>query len=130
MIDEIISRLDRVRKSGKGYTALCPVHDDSSPSMTVTEKDGKVLCHCFSCGANGYDVIKALGLPASVLFEQEYVVDRTIPSQKEMDAYIEDLFCLEMKESVNSYTDFKRLRLAEVRSKRFEERYGEVYKRS
>lgn len=70
MLEEILGRLDKVRKSGKNYTACCPVHDDNSPSMSITEKDGRVLMHCHSCLANGRDVVEALGLPIDVLFAE------------------------------------------------------------
>ena len=70
MLEEILARLDKVRKSGKNYTACCPVHHDNSPSMSITEKDGRVLMHCHSCLANGRDVVEALGLPIDVLFAE------------------------------------------------------------
>ena len=70
MLDEILDKLTKVRKSGKNYTACCPVHDDKSPSMSITEKGGKVLAHCHSCGANCRDVVEALGLPIDVLFAE------------------------------------------------------------
>lgn len=127
MIGDLLPHLQKVRKSGKGYTALCPVHDDSSPSMAVTEKDGKVLCHCFSCGANGFDVVQALNLPASILFEEQLEIDRSKPSPKEIEEYKTDIFCLLMEGQENSYEDWKRLRLAKVRVKNFEDRYGRDY---
>ena len=69
MIDEILNLLDKVKRVGTGkWQACCPVHGDKNPSMSVAEKDGKVLCHCFACGANGHDVVRAVGLPASALF--------------------------------------------------------------
>lgn len=38
----------------------CPVHDDATPSLSVTRKpDGRVLLHCFA-GCAGADVIEAL----------------------------------------------------------------------
>ena len=44
-----LDRLQRVRKSGKGYMALCPAHADKNPSLMVTEGAGrKVLVTCFA----------------------------------------------------------------------------------
>jgi len=37
------------RKSGSGYCASCPCHEDKTPSLHLTEKNGKILVHCFSC---------------------------------------------------------------------------------
>jgi len=42
-----------------GYYARCPSHKDKRPSLSVTEKGGKVLLHCHS-GCSGNDVIDAL----------------------------------------------------------------------
>ena len=39
------------RKSGAGWVARCPAHDDHNPSMRVTPAKG--LFHCMSCGAAG-----------------------------------------------------------------------------
>lgn len=71
MIEDILGSLDKVKRlAGGKYQACCPVHGDKNPSMSLTEKDGRVLIHCFACGAKGIDVVKELGLPASVLFEK------------------------------------------------------------
>ena len=39
--------------------ARCPVHDDRDPSLSIAERDGKVLVHCFA-GCPQEDVIAAL----------------------------------------------------------------------
>lgn len=39
-----------VKRAGKEYVALCPFHEDHSPSFTIFEKDGVQLCKCFACG--------------------------------------------------------------------------------
>ncbi len=74
-ISKILERLDKVRKSGNHYMACCPVHQDNSPSMSVTEKDDIILIHCHACGANGMDVVSALGLSADVLFARPFERD-------------------------------------------------------
>lgn len=67
-IDLLLSRLDRPKKQGKGWVARCPAHEDSSPSLTVSEGDGgKVLLHCFG-GCRADDVISAVGLEWKELF--------------------------------------------------------------
>lgn len=50
-IIDLIQNYVSLKKSGKGYVGLCPFHDDSNPSMHVSEDKG--LFHCFSCGAGG-----------------------------------------------------------------------------
>lgn len=115
MLDEILSRLDKVRKSGNNYTACCPVHGDKSPSMSVTEKDGKVLAHCFSCGANGRDLVEAIGLPIDVLFSEklERTFDPNYMLKKTQDS--DDFYIMLAKASVErgeriKYSDQKNLR--------------------
>src|SRR3990172_6830310 len=50
-IINLIEGYTSIKKTGKGYVALCPFHDDHTPSMHVDEEKG--LFHCFSCGAGG-----------------------------------------------------------------------------
>jgi hypothetical protein len=71
-ISVVLDRLDKVRKTSNGYTACCPVHGDRNPSMSITVKDDVILCHCHACGANGLDVVAAIGLKPSVLFDKPF----------------------------------------------------------
>ena len=41
-----LQRLKKVTRSSDGWSALCPAHDDRDPSLSVTEKNGKILVHC------------------------------------------------------------------------------------
>lgn len=71
-VDAIISRLAKVRSTGKSsWLACCPAHADKTPSLTVRElDDGRILVHCFSgCGA--VDVVGALGLEMTDLFPEK-----------------------------------------------------------
>jgi len=45
-LEHVLARLEGVEKSGQSYKALCPAHDDTNPSLSVTRKDGKLLLHC------------------------------------------------------------------------------------
>ena len=60
-LEKILGRLDGVKKAGKGYTALCPAHDDRNPSLSIREADdGRVLVHCHAgCCTEG--VLGAVG---------------------------------------------------------------------
>ena len=40
-----------LRKQGKDFVGLCPLHDDKSPSFSVSP--GKQFYYCFNCGAGG-----------------------------------------------------------------------------
>lgn len=60
-LDLILNGLDKVRKSGSGWTACCPAHDDRTPSLSISESrtTGKVLVKCWA-GCSQNDVITAL----------------------------------------------------------------------
>jgi hypothetical protein len=45
-ISDILARLDKVTKHGNYWTASCPAHQDTHPSLSVTEKNGKILFKC------------------------------------------------------------------------------------
>lgn len=67
-IDVVLGRLDGVARSGNSFKALCPVHGDKTPSLSVKEgDDGRVLLHCFS-GCRIEEIIAAVGLNMSDLF--------------------------------------------------------------
>ena len=76
MLDEILPHLKRVRQHGSSYKASCPIHgEDKHPSLSLTERDGKVLIHCHACGATGLDVVQELGLKPGVLFSDKLAHD-------------------------------------------------------
>ena len=68
MIEPILSRLDKVRKSGKGYTARCPAHEDRMASLSLRETNDRVLIHCFA-GCPPAAVLGAIGLELADLFK-------------------------------------------------------------
>lgn len=50
-IVELISEVTKVRKSGRSVMAVCPFHEEKTPSMSVDRARG--LYHCFGCGEGG-----------------------------------------------------------------------------
>ncbi|MFO0881783.1 MAG: hypothetical protein U0840_31175 [Gemmataceae bacterium] len=75
-LDIILSRLRGVRGSGPNYSALCPAHDDTQPSLSITERgDGVVLLKCHStCGCTAAEIMRSLGLDESFLFPTTYAL--------------------------------------------------------
>lgn len=69
MIDNLLNRLDGVKSVKDGYIAKCPAHDDKRPSLSLCEKDGRVLLHCFA-GCTPADVLAAVGLSFADLFPE------------------------------------------------------------
>lgn len=56
------------RRSGRGWIARCPAHEDRSPSLSISEgHDGRVLLHCFA-GCSTESVLAAIGLSMRDLF--------------------------------------------------------------
>ncbi len=55
----IESRGIMLKKNGKGYTGLCPFHEDTNPSLSVNP--AKNLWQCFGCGTGG-DIIRFVEL--------------------------------------------------------------------
>jgi DNA primase len=54
---EVLSQHIDLKKTGAAYKALCPFHDEKSPSFVVQKGDSHY--HCFGCGAHG-DAIQFL----------------------------------------------------------------------
>jgi hypothetical protein len=68
MIDTVLQHLSKVKKTSKGYQALCPAHKDKSPSLSVKETaDGRLLLHCHA-GCTTGAVLASIGLKLSDLF--------------------------------------------------------------
>lgn len=54
---EVISQHIELKRQGASFKALCPFHDERSPSFVVNRGDSHY--HCFGCGAHG-DAIQFL----------------------------------------------------------------------
>jgi hypothetical protein len=83
MIDDLLTRLNKVKRTGSGqWIACCSAHDDKSPSMTIREMpDGRVLLHCFA-GCEVHDILAAVGLDFDALFPDqpiEYAKGERVP---------------------------------------------------
>lgn len=64
--EELLDKLEGVHRSGGAAMARCPAHEDSTASLSVKEKDGKILLHCHA-GCDTGAVLSALGLGFSDL---------------------------------------------------------------
>lgn len=75
MIDDLISRLDKVRQTGPGrWSARCPgpLHQrgDRSPSLSIAiGDDGRTLLKCHT-GCDAAAIVSAVGLTLSDLFDR------------------------------------------------------------
>lgn len=68
-MEGILEKLDRVTQSGTEYKALCPAHEDSTPSLSIRQEGEKILLHCHA-GCKQEEILSALGLEWGDLFQE------------------------------------------------------------
>ena len=94
-LENIIAKLDKVKRvNGTQYKALCPVHNEKTPSLSIKEaSNGDVIAYCFGCGATGIDVVSALGLEKSELFRESYQMNEEKPDYEtqQKKQYLDDV---------------------------------------
>lgn len=97
-VNELLSRLDKVRASGSGrWVACCPSHEDRSPSLQISEVDNRILIHCFAgCGAT--EVLDSIGLDYSAIYPDDYK-----PSKKRIQIDpVDKIYVMVFKNKVRS----------------------------
>jgi 5S rRNA maturation endonuclease (ribonuclease M5) len=57
----------QARRVGANYMARCPAHEDKNPSLSIAEKNGKILLHCHA-GCSSEAVCAAMDLDVADLF--------------------------------------------------------------
>ena len=126
MLDEILSRLDKVRQHGDRYRSVCPVHDGNNPTaLSLKEEDGKVLIHCHACLAKGPEVVRAIGLTDAALFndEPQRTGGKSYFSQEQKNQAREDEYFIEIYNTQiaqghqPSREEFRRFKLSQQRVK-------------
>jgi len=73
-VEVLLSRLEKVRVRGEGsWMACCPAHEDSDPSLAITQADnGNVLIRCFA-GCAPADIMSSVELDMGALFSDDFV---------------------------------------------------------
>ena len=66
-IDQFLGMLDGVSRSGKGWIARCPAHDDGRPSLRVSEGDRGIMVNCWA-GCTFHEITGAMGINPSMMF--------------------------------------------------------------
>lgn len=73
-VDKVVDALQRYdcepRRSGEGWSARCPAHDDRNPSLTVGEGDDVPVLLCCFAGCSYNDILDALKLDRKDLCRQ------------------------------------------------------------
>lgn len=100
MIENILDRLEKVKSTGKDrYLAICPAHEDKSPSLAIRQVDDRVLIHCFA-GCSAPDIMASIGLTIDDLFEEKFVpsngIKRPFPAIDILRAVKSDMVFLKL----------------------------------
>lgn len=67
-VEHVLDRLDKVKRTGDGWVARCPAHEDRNPSLSIGEgSDGRVLLNCHA-GCSLDAILRALHLDERSLF--------------------------------------------------------------
>src|SRR5437867_2929190 len=66
-VENLVQRLN-AKRSGTGWMAKCPAHEDKTPSLSIGEgSDGRALLKCFA-GCETSSVLAALNMKPQDLF--------------------------------------------------------------
>jgi DNA primase len=79
---EVISQHIDLKRAGASYKALCPFHDEKTPSFTLQRGDSHY--HCFGCGAHGDSLQFVMEYMSLSFFDAvEYLGDKfQVPLEK------------------------------------------------
>jgi hypothetical protein len=67
-VSRVLARLEGHRRSGSGWIARCPAHEDKRASLSIAEgQNGRVLLRCFA-GCSVESIVAAAGLEMRDLF--------------------------------------------------------------
>lgn len=81
-VEKILALVENVRPSGNNWSCRCPAHDDRQNSLSIGEgRDGRALIFCFA-GCDVTDVVDALGLELSDLFDHRWTRNRPKGSRR------------------------------------------------
>ena len=103
--DEVLAHFPHARRSGSGWQARCPAHEDRTPSLTISEgDDGRTLVHCHA-GCTVEDIAAAVGLTLRDLFvdiapasTRKFEVVARYPYHDEGGAHLFDVVRFEPKD--------------------------------
>jgi putative DNA primase/helicase len=69
-LETVLDKLG-ARRNGKEWIAKCPAHDDSTPSLGITEGDNGGVLLCCHAGCSTESVCAAMGIKLSDLFPEK-----------------------------------------------------------
>lgn len=117
---EIVARFPSAKRSGTGWSAKCPVHDDRKASLSISQgADGRTVLYCHA-GCAAPDILAAHGLTLEDCFDTPRAVRDPVPvlhstSQQATVTRIEHTSTREnTPAAVYDYTDRNGVLLAQV----------------
>lgn len=107
IVDVLDGRVNKLKRTGKNYSGLCPFHKEKTPSFTANQE--KQFYYCFGCGAGGNALgflmdYERLDFPDAVE-ELAKMVGMEVPreersaAQQQRDKQVKDIYSLLEKAS-------------------------------
>ena len=96
MLQDLQSKLKKMKIKGLTATACCPCHDDTEPSLSLKDDGGKLIVHCHA-KCNPTDILKYLGY-----YQDKGLIPTNIPSKMHAQVNI-----LNLSENHWFYSDLK-----------------------
>ena len=103
-IEEVVGGYIQLKKAGRNLKGICPFHNDTKPSFTVSPEKG--IAYCFACNTGG-DIFKFIQLIENVEFPEAVRIlaqraNVQIPSFKP-EAHSQRMRVIEMNSSSAKY---------------------------
>jgi putative DNA primase/helicase len=76
-LNSVLARLECVTRNMDGWAARCPAHEDRKPSLSIDERDGKILLHCHA-GCSVESICSAAGIELRELFTDNGSASRVV----------------------------------------------------
>jgi hypothetical protein len=72
IVDNLLSRLDKVKKTGSSqWVACCPAHGSEGRKLAISEgDDGRILLKCWSRNCHPTEIVDSVGLTMPDLFPE------------------------------------------------------------
>ena len=78
---DFLARLSGVQKAGDlSWQSICPAHADKTPSLTITQRPGRVVLHCHA-GCTNREIVTALGTDFRALYQNDSRTPNIAPTQ-------------------------------------------------
>lgn len=80
-LDEFLEFFEGAQSSSGGWMVSCPVHDDRTPSLSISEGDDRLLLKCFA-GCDTEEILTTVGLHFRQLFATDSSPRAPQPTQR------------------------------------------------